>query len=99
MTSLDRARRSEERLALQTEILVRTLATIRDGVVTTDRRGHIQYMNPVAGQMGSLATGGTGRAIREVFPFVDFSTALEPRAGSAATPTTIGGTSRVIEQS
>ncbi len=99
VTSLERARRSEERLALQTEILARTLATIRDGVVTTDRLGRIQYMNPVAEQMGSLATGGTGRAIGDVFPFVDFSTASEPRQGSTTTPTTIGGTPRVVEQS
>ncbi len=99
VTSLDRARQSEERLALQTEILVRTLATIRDGVVTTDRLGGIQYMNPAAAEMGNVATGGTGRAISEVFPFVDLNAALEPRQGSATTPTTIAGTPRVVEQS
>ena len=98
--SLARARRSEEMLALHMDILVRTLDTIRDGVVNTDCHGRIQYMNPVAERMGSLAAAtAIGRPLTEVFSFVDPGNALPPQPGSTAAPTTIAGIARIIEQS
>jgi signal transduction histidine kinase/CheY-like chemotaxis protein len=98
--SLARARRSEELLALQMEILAKTLDTIRDGVVNTDQHGRIQYMNPVAERMGSPVTaGGIGRSLTDVFPFVDIGNGLPPPRRSTLAPTTTAGTERVIEQS
>jgi PAS domain S-box-containing protein len=98
--SLARARRSEEMLGLQMEVLAKTLDTIRDGVVNTDRHGRIQYMNPVAERMGNLAAAdGIGRSLTEVFPFVDIGNGLPPPRRSTVAPTTTAGTERVIEQS
>ncbi len=44
-------RRAEEQLSIEREKAVVTLASIADGVVTTDSDGHITYINPAAEQL------------------------------------------------
>jgi PAS domain S-box-containing protein len=61
----DRLRRSEERWRL-------TLASIGDGVISTDAEARIGFMNPVAEQLtGWSATEASGRPITEVFVIVN----------------------------
>jgi diguanylate cyclase (GGDEF)-like protein/PAS domain S-box-containing protein len=50
-TALERARHSERALQEEKEKLVVTLHSIGDAVITTDERGYVEYMNPVAEEL------------------------------------------------
>ena len=55
-----------------------TLQSIGDAVVTTDERGNIEYLNPVAEQLtGWERRDAQGRAIEEVIRLTDESTGKE----------------------
>ena len=55
-------------LAEQHELMRVTLKSIADGVITTDERGHVTWMNPVSERMtGWLASEALGRPLEEVF--------------------------------
>jgi len=49
--ALERARHSEQALQEEKEKLVVTLHSIGDAVITTDARGYVEYMNPVAEEL------------------------------------------------
>lgn len=68
------AQRTEEleqisdRLAMEKELFRITLASIGDGVITTDRRGHITFLNPIAEQVtGWQGHEVIGRGLSEAF--------------------------------
>jgi PAS domain S-box-containing protein len=69
----DEQRRAAESVVRDREAyLAITLASIGDGVITTDERGHIAQMNPVAEQMtGWRSADAAGRPLTEVFEVVD----------------------------
>lgn len=55
-------------LAEQHELMRVTLKSIADGVITTDQRGCVTWMNPVSERMtGWLAAEARGRPLEEVF--------------------------------
>lgn len=55
-------------LAEQHELMRVTLKSIADGVITTDERGHVTWMNPVSERMtGWIAAEARGRPLGEVF--------------------------------
>lgn len=63
--------RLNRRLAESRSSLQNTLRSIGDAVVTTDNRGLIEYMNPVAEQMGRCRLSEVvGRDYRQVFELV-----------------------------
>ncbi|WP_018232251.1 diguanylate cyclase [Thioalkalivibrio thiocyanodenitrificans] len=63
--------RLNARLAVSRSSLSNTLQSIGDAVVTTDTRGLIEYMNPVAEQMGRCRLKDVvGRDYRQVFQLV-----------------------------
>jgi PAS domain S-box-containing protein len=65
----------EEQVQEQRKWLEVTLASIGDGVIATDTRARIAFMNPVAEQLtGWSAQEGLGREIGEVFHVVDEQT-------------------------
>jgi len=64
-------------LAAQHEQLSVTLRSIGDGVITTDRLGRIEYLNPVAERLtGWTLQAAAGRALIEVFHVIDEVTRL-----------------------
>ncbi|HEY2776212.1 MAG TPA: PAS domain S-box protein [Candidatus Binatia bacterium] len=66
------ARRDLER---EKELLATTLASIGDGVMTTDRRGRVMSINAVAEQLtGWTAQDAVGRSLDEVFRIVNEQT-------------------------
>ena len=76
-TVLDITERREltARLEEQHEMLRVTLQSIGDAVITTDRSGHITWMNPVAEQMtGWLSSEAVGRVHSQVFHIVHAET-------------------------
>ena len=59
--------RQMDELSAEKELAQVTLASIGDGVVTTDAEGRIEYMNPVAeGLTGWASDEAVGRALEEV---------------------------------
>ena len=49
-----------------------TLWSIDDGVIVTDRQGHVTFMNPVAERLtGRTLAGAAGQAVAEVYRLVD----------------------------
>ncbi len=63
---------AEEALAEEKERLAVTLASIGDGVITTDTEGRIVLVNPVAQQLtGWSQDEASGRPLTEVFHIVD----------------------------
>ncbi len=65
-------RRLERDLAAEHERLRVTLHSIGDGVITTDREGRVQYLNPVAEEFtGWLCDEAIGRPFDDVFRMVD----------------------------
>lgn len=62
----------EAQLHRERDLAQVTLASIGDGVVTTDERGMLQFLNPVAERLtGWSAAEATGRSIGSVFRLVD----------------------------
>ncbi|MEX0793055.1 MAG: PAS domain S-box protein [Pirellulaceae bacterium] len=69
MTATEQA---EERLRKQSQWLRVTLASIGDGVISTDAHGRVTYMNPVAEQLtGWAETLAIHRPLTEVFQIVN----------------------------
>jgi len=67
--------RSDDALFLERVRAQVTLASIGDGVVTTDAKGHVSYMNPVAEQFtGWTSEQACGRLLDEVFQIMDETT-------------------------
>jgi diguanylate cyclase (GGDEF)-like protein/PAS domain S-box-containing protein len=79
-------------LSREKELAQVTLASIGDGVITTDAEGRVGYLNPVAEKLtGWLAAEAAGEPLARVFRLLDEATASEEpvdvrRALSAAVP-------------
>jgi diguanylate cyclase (GGDEF)-like protein/PAS domain S-box-containing protein len=79
-------------LSREKELAQVTLASIGDGVITTDAEGRVGYLNPVAEKLtGWLAAEAAGKPLARVFRLLDEATASEEpvdvrRALSAAVP-------------
>lgn len=72
VSALERARHSEQMLAIEKNGLATTLGAISDGVIKTDDNGVILYTNPVAERLSDEPPGTlVGRTLSEAFPFVD----------------------------
>ena len=70
-------RHAEEALYQERERALVTLHSIGDGVVTTNREGMVDYLNPVAEQVTGWTYGEAhGRKLTEVLPLVSESTRL-----------------------
>ncbi len=62
---------AEEILVAERERLAITLRSIGDGVITTDNRGHVTLLNPVAENLtGWSCDAASGRAVSEVFRII-----------------------------
>jgi len=62
-------------LAAQNEKLSVTLRSIGDSVITTDERGQIEYLNPIAERLtGWSVQEAAGRGLMEVFRVIDETT-------------------------
>ena len=62
---------AEQRLAAQHELTRVTLDSIGDAVITTDRNGNVEWLNPVASRMtGWLVSEARGKPIDQVFRIV-----------------------------
>ncbi len=69
--SLARVRRNADALFLRQELVDITLRSIGDAVITTDREGVVQYLNPVAEELtGWPVSGARGRPVEEVFRII-----------------------------
>lgn len=65
-------RRALENLKGQRDLLKVTLASIGDGVIATDIKGQVTFMNPVAEKMtGWQRAEARGRQLEEVFSIID----------------------------
>jgi diguanylate cyclase (GGDEF)-like protein/PAS domain S-box-containing protein len=70
--AIEEARRN---LELEKERLQVTLASIGDGVLTTDREGLVEFMNPVAEQLTGWSNAeARGRSMLEVFNIISETT-------------------------
>ncbi|MCW7537377.1 EAL domain-containing protein [Aquabacterium sp. A7-Y] len=68
----DEKRQAEQDLFREKELLAVTLRSIADGVVTTDARGRLTYLNPAAEVMTGWPVGqAAGREAAEVVRIVD----------------------------
>jgi PAS domain S-box-containing protein len=68
-------RQAEEDLRRNEELLATTLRSIGDAVITTDRAGHITFMNPAAEAVtGWNEAEVKGRPVEEVFNIIDEET-------------------------
>lgn len=69
------ARRLSSKLAEQHELLEVTLRSIGDAVITTDAKGSVTWLNPVAERMtGWTASEAVGRPLGQVFHIVNEET-------------------------
>lgn len=65
-------RRIEEQLFQEKNLAQVTLASIGDGVITTDRYGNVAYLNPVAEQLtGWSMAEAEGRKVSDIYQLVD----------------------------
>jgi PAS domain S-box-containing protein len=65
-----------DQLSVQHELLRTTLASIGDGVITTDLNGRVTFLNPAAEQItGWQLSQAAGRPLEIVFPIVNETTA------------------------
>ncbi|MDX2272825.1 MAG: PAS domain S-box protein [Cyanobacteriota bacterium] len=72
-------KRAELALAAEKERLAITLASIGDGVITTDRQGHIQQLNPVAAHLtGWDPAEAIGQHLSQVLQIVHAETRHVP---------------------
>ncbi|OWK34618.1 hybrid sensor histidine kinase/response regulator [Fimbriiglobus ruber] len=84
--------------------LAATLDSIGDGVIATDERGHVRFMNPLAEHMtGWAQADAVGRDIREVFHIVGAKTrrpVTNPALEALATgePTTLAPDTILIDR-
>jgi len=68
-------KRAELQLARAVETWQTTLRSIGDAVISTDVRGRVRFMNPVAEKLtGWSSTEAAGRPLREVFPIFNEDT-------------------------
>ncbi len=68
-------RRVEEQLFQEKMLAQITLASIGDGVITTDRHGHIRYLNPMAVQLtGWTLAEAEGKPLTDVYRLSDEAT-------------------------
>ncbi|HMB02176.1 MAG TPA: ATP-binding protein, partial [Isosphaeraceae bacterium] len=68
-------RRAEEQLREQREWLRVTLSSIGDGVIATDTRGRVTFMNPIAEALtGWAEPEAIGKPLEEVFPIINEET-------------------------
>jgi PAS domain S-box-containing protein len=75
-------RRDEKALLEQTELLRTTLASIGDGVISTDAQGRVVFLNRVAQQLCAWTQAdAAGRPLAEVFRIIN-----EPTSAKAETP-------------
>ena len=68
------ARRARARAGDQRELLRVTLGSIGDAVITTDTRGNITYLNPVAEQTTGWSQEAVGQPLDRVFRIVNEDT-------------------------
>lgn len=65
-------RRMEQQLSHEKTLAQVTLASIGDGVITTDRAGRVKYLNPVAEQLtGWSCAQASGQPLADVYRLVD----------------------------
>ncbi|MEM7048649.1 MAG: EAL domain-containing protein [Acidobacteriota bacterium] len=82
----------QEALFYEKERAQVTLASIGDGVIRTDARGRVDFLNPVACRLTGWSLGeAVGRSLEEVFPLVDEST-------GKALPSPVGACLRTDQQ-
>ncbi len=78
---VSKLKRTEDALFEAKERAEVTLSSIGDGVITTDTRGRVDYINPVAEQLtGWSQAEALGRPLEEVFRVVD-ERSREPLSG------------------
>lgn len=71
-TDITRLKATESQLAEEKERLRVTLASIGDGVISTDADGRVSFMNPVAEKMtGWESREAVGQRVEDVFDVVD----------------------------
>lgn len=71
-SELQRVRGQLRALQQRSELHLRALRAIGDGVVTVDRGGRIQFMNPVAAHLcGWREVDAVGRPVEDVLAFSD----------------------------
>jgi diguanylate cyclase (GGDEF)-like protein/PAS domain S-box-containing protein len=79
-------RRTEETLYQERERALITLHSIGDGVITTDARGQVDYMNPVAENVTGWTYGqAQGYPLTEVLPLIDEVTRLPTQSPALLT--------------
>ncbi len=84
-------RRAERQLKESQEELSLTLTSIGDGVITTDRQGHVTRLNPVAVELtGWSASDAKGRRLEDVFRILNEDTRVDisPSVESVLAPGT-----------
>ena len=74
IASGEAARRARARVSDQREVLRVTLGSIGDAVITTDTRGTITYLNPVAEQTTGWSQEAVGQPLDRVFRIVNEDT-------------------------
>ncbi len=69
---IHRRRLAEERQREQSELLKVTLTSIGDAVITTDARGQVMFLNPVAEALTAWSLGeAQGRPLEDIFRIVN----------------------------
>lgn len=75
MEDITQRKRIEETLFMEKERAQITLDSIKDAVITTDARGEVLYLNPIAEQLvGWSAAEACGQAIDKILTIVDEDT-------------------------
>lgn len=68
----EQIRRSEKQLAAEKQLLEATLTSVGDGVISCDRKGRIQFMNPTGENLtGFTGEEAIGKPLAEVFRLLD----------------------------